>query len=318
MKELQIGQRVHCTLYGGKDGTIYQIHGEQAPGETKSMMGGVCVTGGRAHFDIVWDEGSKSQHIPESLVRQSVQWRVLEEPLATASEIQVSLDYCDKCTAEAKAEQERANIAFKAEQERLLAEYPKLQRVGGEASGGKLVAINLRILLKEAFPGVKFSVKSDYSSVGVRWEDGPTRNRVKSIVERFKSGYFDGMEDIYKYEGSPWNCLFGDVEYNSINREYSDEHLEFCIDKLYEHYAPEMSQIERRPAAEMKSNRDALSPSVDISIEEAIRTLASAWDPLEQKFDTESAMFRYQWLVRRVANEEESKLAQHESAAPAP
>ena len=41
---LQIGARVHCTLYGGKDGTIYAIHGEQRP-ETVRTIGGAMTTG---------------------------------------------------------------------------------------------------------------------------------------------------------------------------------------------------------------------------------------------------------------------------------
>lgn len=71
-------------------------------------------------------------------------------------------------------------------------------------------AKKVRVELKKAFPGVKFSVKSSSyaggSSIRVSWTDGPTRERVKAITSRFESASFDGMNDMksyknYEYEG---------------------------------------------------------------------------------------------------------------------
>jgi hypothetical protein len=57
----------------------------------------------------------------------------------------------------------------------------------------------IRKTLKEAFPGVGFSVRSsEYAggaSVDVRWTDGPTRADVERIAKTFQGATFDGMTD---------------------------------------------------------------------------------------------------------------------------
>jgi hypothetical protein len=56
----------------------------------------------------------------------------------------------------------------------------------------KLVKAQLAI----AFPGFKFSVKSDYSSVDVYWTDGPTAWEVDQVIKQYKFGGFDGSIDM--------------------------------------------------------------------------------------------------------------------------
>ena len=58
------------------------------------------------------------------------------------------------------------------------------------------VAKMVRKVLKEAFPGMKFSVRSDHSSIRIRWVDGPTTAAVESLVNRFSGSSFDGMIDL--------------------------------------------------------------------------------------------------------------------------
>lgn len=69
----------------------------------------------------------------------------------------------------------------------------------------------IRQSLKEAFPGVKFSVRSSKysggSSISVRWEDGPTNKMVDSIASTFKGSYFDGSID---YHGSTYAMIDGE------------------------------------------------------------------------------------------------------------
>lgn len=67
------------------------------------------------------------------------------------------------------------------------------------------VAAFLRQCLKEAFPGVNFSVTS-YRSLRVRWTDGPSRDQVDRIAKTFAGSYFDGMID---YEGSIYHAIDG-------------------------------------------------------------------------------------------------------------
>ena len=64
------------------------------------------------------------------------------------------------------------------------------------------VAQKVRHDLKMAFPGVRFSVKTrnrGTDAVVVHWQDGPTRDRVEDIVDRYQLGDFDGMTDSYNY-----------------------------------------------------------------------------------------------------------------------
>ena len=123
----------------------------------------------------------------------------------------------------------------------LQAAFPKLVPVGGKVDGLNAAAKNMRLQLKEAFPGVKFSVRSErYSggdSINVGWQDGPTTEQVESIVKRYQGGNFNGMEDIYEYSADAWNDAFGDAKYVFSNRSYSDKALASAIRTVKAKYA---------------------------------------------------------------------------------
>ncbi len=61
----------------------------------------------------------------------------------------------------------------------------------------------IRSELKAAFPGVKFSVRSDRYSMGshidVRWTDGPSKKAVEAITDQRYGTGFDGMTDSTTY-----------------------------------------------------------------------------------------------------------------------
>lgn len=115
----------------------------------------------------------------------------------------------------------------------LQAAFPGLVPVS--VKGGALVAAakNMRIELKAAFPGVKFSVKSErYSggdSINVFWADGPNSCQVEAIIERYQGGSFNGMEDIYEYKRNAWRDAFGEAMYVFANRELSDKAIAAAI-----------------------------------------------------------------------------------------
>ena len=124
-----------------------------------------------------------------------------------------------KASKTAKAETQEQ--AFNAATERLAAEYPYLNKV--TQGGGKEAAQNVRILLKREFKGVKFSVTSDYSSVSIKWTDGPTVAQVNDVVGRFDIGRSDTQSDYFYTEESPWSKLFGGVQYLWTSRTESPE-----------------------------------------------------------------------------------------------
>lgn len=64
-------------------------------------------------------------------------------------------------------------------------------------------AVAVRAALKTAFPGMKFSVRSETFSGGdavrIGWTNGPSHEAVDAITDRFTSGTFNGMTDSFEY-----------------------------------------------------------------------------------------------------------------------
>lgn len=96
----------------------------------------------------------------------------------------------------------------------------------------------IRQALKEAFPGVKFSVRSDTysggSSIRVRWTDGPNDAQVSDIAQTFCGGYFDGSID---YKGSIYHMIDGELvhfgaDFVFTNRDYSDTAIQRGINRM--------------------------------------------------------------------------------------
>lgn len=137
-----------------------------------------------------------------------------------------------KPVANASAEELEAQ-AYAADLERLAAEFPQLQRAKSRYTGGKLVAANIRILLKAAFKGTKFSVKSDYDSVRVGWMDGPTDAQVNAVIGRFYIGAADHNTDYFYTISTAFSDLFGGVQYLFTNRELGEATISASLAALY-------------------------------------------------------------------------------------
>lgn len=88
-----------------------------------------------------------------------------------------------------------------------------------------------RKVLKVAFPGVKFSVRSSRyaggSSVDVTWIDGPLTSEVDAVVGNFHGSDFDGMQDLRTYRKAQHVDGLGLVEFGNdyifTRRETSPE-----------------------------------------------------------------------------------------------
>ena len=76
----------------------------------------------------------------------------------------------------------------------------------------------VRVALKKAFPGVKFSVRSSVYSGGasmrVGWIDGPTEKAVKAVAGAYAGGGFDGMIDM-AYSVEAWLMPDGSASFAS-------------------------------------------------------------------------------------------------------
>lgn len=136
-----------------------------------------------------------------------------------------------------QAKQQARRVAAAA----LHASFPYLVPVNEKTRSLNAAAKNIRIELKRAFPGVKFSVRSSsYSggdSIRVSWIDGPTTAQVDPIVNRYSAGTFDGMTDCYNYEANAWTDAFGDAKFVFTERENSDRAIASAIRYVATKYA---------------------------------------------------------------------------------
>lgn len=81
-------------------------------------------------------------------------------------------------------------------------------------------AVMARAALKKAFPGIKFSVRSDCYSMGshlvISWTDGPAKDAVSALVGPYSGTRFDGMIDM-SYSVDSWLLPDGSVVYGGGN-----------------------------------------------------------------------------------------------------
>lgn len=297
---IQIGQRIHCILHGGKDGIVTAIHGQQQPQSCREL-GGIGVTGGNATLDIIWDNGTQSLQIPESLARSSVQWRISLE-VATAADIAHAELYLAEATTQRTLEQARQRAAFTAEQARLREAYPQLLTKEQEPGEPQRATRNIRILLKAAWPKVKFSVRrSSYATLDVSWTDGPTQRRVDDLLGKFEAGHFDGMTDCYESRETPWNSLFGNCNYLFTGRSNSAEMTQRAIDLLWA-ALPNVRELAKPTPDTVWQGHIPVPHLPDTTVEALVRAILNALDATTGGLADTPDTGRHSWLVGQVRN----------------
>jgi hypothetical protein len=226
--KLQVGQKVYCGLYGGREGLIFEIKGEQRPDTIRELGGGI-VMGGCAMLSVVFEDGTISRGIPESIVR-GVQWDIFDE--VTPEAVEGALTHAEAREIVKKKAAEEHGEALHAERERIInaPEYKDLTKAseGGKLWGATLAASNIRKELKKAFPKIKFSVRSEKfsggDSVTVEYTDAVPRETVEKIINKYEEGTFDGMTDCYNYDhDNVWVRVYGGTKYLRVERRISDE-----------------------------------------------------------------------------------------------
>ncbi|TSD83272.1 hypothetical protein FFK22_038565 [Mycobacterium sp. KBS0706] len=221
---IQRGTRIRCILAHSGEGVVTAVREDPHAGNTYAIglpgMERVRSTG-KHLYDVVFLNGHFSQRVPETIVR-GVQWHILEG-LADEEEIARLLAAHHQRRADDEAAAERRRLAFEGEWDRLQAEPANGHLTqGDDQSSGVLAAKNIRAILRRAFPGERFSVqKRSWGSVSIQWEDGPTEEQVRGLVDRFRSGSFDGSQDLYVSKKTAWNALFGGTQYLNLTRFHS-------------------------------------------------------------------------------------------------
>lgn len=283
---VSIGQRIYCGLYGGKDGIVVAIVGEQSPGTCRNVAGSIGVAGGKAYFDIIWDNGTESRRIPESLARSSVQWKIHAE-IASESEIAEAKSKLAIETARRTADKEAKEAAFREECSELRSRAVEAGLISDEVEPDdfKRAVANIRLMLKVAFPKVKFSVRKDgYDCVGINWEDGPTCSLVNVLVNRFQDSYFDSTEDIERPKVTPWTTVYGGMKYVSTHREQSDGLVANAIDMLWQVLPGNLKELEKPTPETVFKTWEEVPGLSGVQISEAVRTLANHYDCLAQRY----------------------------------
>lgn len=214
-----IGTRVSTRLYDRGEGFVFAVHDDPRPAPLRPVLGGFAQTGGRQTYDIVFLSGSFTLRLPEAILRGSG-WRLLDGS-GDAAEIAAAIVHAEAEDARRAAEKTAADEAHAAELHRLrhAPEHARLGQ-GDDRHGGKLAAANIRVRLRQVFPGVRFSVRNtDHGSVYVRWPGGPDQKAVEAVAMPFQGGHFDGMDDSYKTQRSAWCEVFGGAQYVVCRRE---------------------------------------------------------------------------------------------------
>lgn len=144
----------------------------------------------------------------------------------------------DKRKSLAQVEEEEARRReWEAEAARRAAEEdlkPKVEHLSPAE-----VAAEIKAKLTRAFPGVRFSCKSDRTSVSVSWTDGPTAKQVEKITDAYVGRTFDGMQDLESFCGpceiEPGRRIQTSV-YVNHTRYFGIETLRTVVNALREHY----------------------------------------------------------------------------------
>ncbi len=224
---IMVGQLIYTGLYSRGFGVVSAAQNDRW-GQT---------------YDIVFQTGQRSLRLPESILR-GVQWTVYSQVVG-AEVVQLLLFRAEELAEEQQADEVRraADHATAVAALRVSEEFSHLtQEVDGRA-GSKLAVVNIRKTLKKAFPGVKFSVRSDYSSARVRWVDGPTDAQVCAVVTKFQAGSFNGMEDIYEYRRTAWGDVFGAIQYVFTDRESSQDLIAYAIAESFRRFPHSLAGV---------------------------------------------------------------------------
>lgn len=128
----------------------------------------------------------------------------------------------------------------------------KLLQHDGKITPWALAAKNIKLELRDKWPHVKFSVRSDSFSMGdsvsVHWELGPTTKQVDEILHKYVTSSFDGMQDLKTCFSTPFTEKHGGSDYVNGSREYPDSLREqvgrdLCALQHKEYSGPNMREL---------------------------------------------------------------------------
>lgn len=229
-KVLEVGQRVYGFLgYGGSESGKFivtsapDIHGRQKMAEI-----------GRPHRFAYWRVGQDDQPLSKKFGigyywdDKEPDYRMQEQEIAKL------VHQCEVQQAWNERLEKNKRIASPKRTEQLRKEYGSIL-TECNSYDDKTAKQNMLVLLKRAFPGVKFySKKNGSNSYNVRWTDGPTEKMVGKICSMFADTTFNGYTDMEENIGDEFTSLYGGIGYMpDMERSYSDKVWEEAKEKFY-------------------------------------------------------------------------------------
>ncbi|MDN3661117.1 LPD29 domain-containing protein [Vibrio agarivorans] len=244
-KAITRGQAVYSNLYNYGLGYVLSVDENCNQDDTRNL-GRVGATGG-GEVEIVFKSGTHTTY-PECLLRSGLQWWIVEDEAKadekTLDQLVENASLIKRQKEEAKAREAQAFDDAVAQVE-ADSQYSHLKRQADfTGSNHAEVAKNIRAALKHA--GIKnVRVKSEWGVCRLYWTDGATEDAVKAIVGRFKGGRFNGMEDIYESEETPFTSVFGSVDYLFYERDFSDTVVTQCLEQAAKRFGQEPITLEQ-------------------------------------------------------------------------
>ena len=171
---------------------------------------------------------------------------------ATDEEIAQAIEQANQFIKEVEEEKKREEEESERAREEVLKKYGAIyDRPSGKYhTDAVLVAKHIRQDLAAAFPGQKFSVrKTDYSTIWIKWQDGPTQEEVERIAGKHERNCTPDKWncDLWNYEDSAFTAVFGGVDYMYYRRETAPENEEIS---LYKKPEPKQSEPAKATKAE--------------------------------------------------------------------
>ena len=175
----------------------------------------------------------------------------LNAPRATDEEINQAIERANQFLKEVEEEKKREEEKRRQAREEVIKKYDKIfDRPSGKyGTDAVLVAKHIRQDLANAFPRQKFSVrKTDYSTINIEWQDGPTREEVEQIAGKHERNCTRDRwnDDLWDHNDTAFTSVFGGVDYILYYRETAPENREISL-----YTKPEPKQSE--PAKAIKT-----------------------------------------------------------------
>lgn len=246
---IRLGTQVNGHLYANGIGYVVAVN-EMPSGGNVVPIGSRYNVANDCTVDVVFIKGNRSNDIPECIVR-GAQWDINEHVIAKPAMIEKLIAHNEKYLAEQNRKAEAEAAVFEASKADCKDNYPWLTPIT-DRFDYKQKAKNVRAMLKHQFPKTKFSVrKHDTSSIYIYWTDGPTTIDVKNVIEYFLAGHYNGMEDIFEHDSTPFNSVFGGFDSINYERSWSEELYNAKAEELSEHFnepAPTYEQFKNGEA----------------------------------------------------------------------